>query len=83
MPIYEYRCAKCGTVTEVLHLGREEAPSCKSCGSTELTKLMSAPNISMGGCSPSFDASPGSCCGSPDMCGMPGSCGSPGSCCGA
>jgi putative FmdB family regulatory protein len=82
MPIYEYRCEKCGTVSEVLLLGREEQPSCKDCGSTSLTKLMSAPNISMGGGCSSFEAPQGSCCDSPDMCGMPHSCGNPGSCCG-
>ncbi|HEY3278273.1 MAG TPA: zinc ribbon domain-containing protein [Syntrophorhabdaceae bacterium] len=76
MPIYEYRCEKCGAVHEMLLLGREEKPACKSCGSDDLTKLMSAPNISVGGDNPSFGPSSGGCCGSP------GSCESPGHCCG-
>jgi putative FmdB family regulatory protein len=81
MPIYEYRCEKCGTISEVLQLGREEVPSCKDCGGTDLTKVMSAPNISMGGSCSSFGE--GGCSGSPDMCGSsPHSCGNSG-CCGA
>jgi putative FmdB family regulatory protein len=77
MPIYEYRCEKCGMVNEILVLGREESLSCKSCGSSELSKLMSAPNISMGGPSSSFSPPSGGCCGAP------GSCDSPGHCCGS
>jgi putative FmdB family regulatory protein len=74
MPIYEYRCQKCGEVSEVLLLGREDTPVCTSCGSSELTKLMSAPNISMGGGSLSCVPPAGGCSGSPDSCGNPGGC---------
>ena len=74
MPIYEYRCEKCGTVNEMLVFNTKEQVSCKNCGSAELTKLMSAPNISMGGGSPSFEMPSGGCCGSPNSCGNPGSC---------
>ena len=82
MPIYEYRCEKCGEVSEVLVLGGEGKQSCRSCGSEDLTKLMSAPNISMGGGSTSFGEPAGGCCGSPDSCGSPDFCGNPGGCCG-
>ena len=75
MPIYEYRCEKCGSVSELLVFGKEEGLSCKNCGSPELVKLMSAPNISMGGSSTAFEASSGGCFGAP------GSCDSPGHCC--
>ena len=74
MPIYEYRCEECDTVSEILVFGKEEGLSCRNCGSVSLTKLMSAPNISMGGGSVSFDGPPGGCCGSPDSCGTPGRC---------
>ena len=74
MPIYEYRCGQCGAVNEVLVFGKEETTACRECGSTDLTKLMSAHNTT-GSSSPSFSApSGGSCCGSPGSCGMPGSC---------
>ena len=74
MPIYEYRCEKCGEVTEHLALGKAEKPVCKGCGSDDLVKLMSAANV--GASSPSFSppATAGGCCGSPGQCGSPGSC---------
>lgn len=74
MPIYEYRCEKCGSVSEMLVISKDEQLSCASCGSGELTKLMSAPNISMGGGGPSFEAPMGGCCGSPNSCDRPGRC---------
>ncbi len=41
MPIFEYRCKKCGKVTEVLVLPGEEEPKyCDECGG-ELEKLPS------------------------------------------
>ncbi len=40
MPIYEYRCLKCGKVHEELVLnGREEPKICKDCGG-ELVRLL-------------------------------------------
>ncbi len=77
MPIYEYRCEKCGEVNEFIVLGSQEGLVCKKCGSDQLTKIMSAHNVS--GASSSFSPPPmpaGGCCGSP------GSCGTPGGCCG-
>ncbi len=73
MPIYEYRCGKCGEVSEILVLGKEETPVCGSCGSDNVTKIMSAHNTA----STARSFSPptgGSCCGSPNSCGTPGSC---------
>ncbi len=40
MPIYEYRCAKCGEEFEELVFD-ETAPACPSCGSLQTSKLMS------------------------------------------
>lgn len=42
MPIYDYTCDDCGTTFELLVLGSSQA-ECASCGSTKLTKLISAP----------------------------------------
>jgi putative FmdB family regulatory protein len=73
MPIYEYRCSKCGEVSEQLMLGKGDTPSCRECGSEDLVKLMSAHNTMAP--TPSFSApAGGSCCGSPDSCGSPGGC---------
>ena len=70
MPIYEYRCEKCGAIAEVLVLGKEETPACTQCGSKHLVKLMSAANVGAG--SPSFSPpETGGCCGSPGSCGVP------------
>lgn len=43
MPLYEYECKQCGQQFEVLVLpGRENRSACASCGSTELTQLLSS-----------------------------------------
>jgi putative FmdB family regulatory protein len=73
MPIYEYRCEKCGEVSEVLILGEQEAPVCAQCGSGDLVKLMSAHNTP-GSSRPFAAPAAGGCCGSPGSCGTPGSC---------
>jgi putative FmdB family regulatory protein len=80
MPIYEYQCSECGRVSEVLVFGKEDGAACRHCGSTALTKLMSAHNTMSS--APSAAAPDCSCCGSQNMCGAPGSCGAPGTCCG-
>lgn len=40
MPIYEYQCERCGTVTDIKH-GFKESPAegCRQCGSNELRRL--------------------------------------------
>lgn len=42
MPLFEYRCKKCGHQFEVLVRG-SESPECPSCHSRGLDKLMSVP----------------------------------------
>jgi putative FmdB family regulatory protein len=79
MPIYEYQCNKCGQVSEVLTLGKDDSPACSGCGSDNLTKLMSAHNTISS--SPSFAAPDCSSCSSHEGCGAPGSCGAMGGCC--
>jgi putative FmdB family regulatory protein len=74
MPIYEYRCERCGQVNEFLILRREEPLHCKQCGSMDLTKLLSAHNtVSTSSREPTGPGS-GGCCGTPNSCGTPGSC---------
>jgi len=71
MPIFEYRCAKCGHVMEVLHKTlNAEKPKCEKCGA-ETNKLLSgfavgkgAENARCDSC-PSLPACGGGCsCGS-------------------
>ncbi len=49
MPIYDYRCDSCGTTYDVFHKVREveEDIVCPECKSTNHTRLISAPSISM------------------------------------
>jgi putative FmdB family regulatory protein len=49
MPIYEYRCKKCGKQTEVLVRSPEKPPTrCRECGG-RLEKLISSPAIQFKG----------------------------------
>ena len=44
MPLFEYRCAACSTLTTVLirNVSKNKThPTCESCGSTSVTKVMS------------------------------------------
>ena len=74
MPIYEYRCEKCGQVNEFLVIGKQVQPACKQCGSEDLTKLMSAHNKSGNSSRKFTEPGPAGCCGAPHTCGAPGSC---------
>ncbi len=44
MPIYEYVCKACQLEFEALVLGGN-VPVCKSCGSADLDRLLSLPNV--------------------------------------
>ncbi len=65
MPIYDYRCNDCGTTYDVFHKVREvrEDIICPSCRSTNHTRLLSAPNVSVSGRSASSttESFPSSC----------------------
>ena len=74
MPIYEYRCEKCGQVNEFLILGRQQPLLCKECGSKDLTKLLSAHNTVIALSHGRTEPGSGGCCGTPNSCGTPGSC---------
>ena len=80
MPIFEYRCPDCGTLSEILVAASEDKPRCNGCGSDELEKMISA-HSSMSGLAASKFPDPGdtACCGSsPAHAGCAGQ----GSCCG-
>ena len=74
MPIYEYRCEKCGQVNEFLVLGREDQLLCNQCGSKDLTRMLSAHNTLSGSSRGFAEPGSGGCCGTPNSCGTPGSC---------
>ncbi len=74
MPIYEYRCKKCGQTNEFLILKKEEPLRCKQCGSEDLTKLLSAHNTVSASSHGLNEPGSGGCCGTPNSCGSPGSC---------
>lgn len=86
MPIFEYRCARCGKVFEVLQLAGasgEEQTRCPDCGGSDLKKLISAPFIPSSVGRSANEERTASCCGEDfdyDEC-MSGEC-TPGSCCG-
>lgn len=46
MPIFEYKCKSCGHKFEELVLEEREKIQCPKCKSSQLEKLISAPNIS-------------------------------------
>ena len=45
MPIYEYECADCGSIFEMIADGGSHPPLCPSCGGERTKKLMAAPAI--------------------------------------
>lgn len=67
MPIYDYRCRACGSVSEVLIRRSSDGVSCPQCGSQDVERLVSASyTIRMDA------ARPGStCCGRPERCQAP------------
>ncbi len=70
MPIYEYKCEKCGEVVEVFHQapGQETLPACPVCGSKNLAKLLSSPAIVKA----AHGSVPGTiCCGRTERCDTP------------
>ena len=43
MPIYDYECAKCGSIFEAIVKRGEDPSPCPDCGSRESIKLITAP----------------------------------------
>jgi putative FmdB family regulatory protein len=54
MPIYEFRCPKCGEVFEELVLGKEGHVPCPCCGSPKSEKLLSCCTFKSAGAGPSM-----------------------------
>lgn len=80
MPLFDFLCADCGHVSEILIVSEKVTAFCQRCGGGDLKKLMSAHSSLSGTMS---GAMPGpedtACCGaSPGHAG----CSGPGSCCG-
>jgi putative FmdB family regulatory protein len=80
MPIYEYLCAECGTVSEFLVFTEKEEIECPNCSSKRVKKLLSTTSTASG--TKQEGRVPGGadtgCCGS-----KPAARGCvPGSCCG-
>ena len=69
MPIYEYCCKACGTISEYLvGMGKDERVSCKECGSTEMEKILSVASFMTG----EPQRTPGrTCCGREERCETP------------
>jgi putative FmdB family regulatory protein len=68
MPIYEYRCSDCETISEFLvGVGSKGDLNCKQCGSPKLEKMISASH------SPKSEKQlPGhTCCGREERCSTP------------
>jgi putative FmdB family regulatory protein len=62
MPLYEYRCAKCGNIVEVLEKadagGRH---TCEKCGSRRMAKLISTFGVGAGARSSGDSCPTGTC----------------------
>jgi putative FmdB family regulatory protein len=69
MPIYEYRCKDCGTISEYLvGIGSKDGSlTCKQCGSPQIEKMISISRSLKGA-----GRSPGhTCCGREERCSTP------------
>jgi putative FmdB family regulatory protein len=50
MPLYDYQCAKCGSVFEVEHaMSAKPKPKCPQCGSTQTAKVFSPAGVQFKG----------------------------------
>ncbi|TES94523.1 MAG: zinc ribbon domain-containing protein [Candidatus Cloacimonadota bacterium] len=68
MPVYDFKCKKCGKVIEFFLQKSDESIECPHCGSKKLVKLLSVPaSIRMGD-----SATKGTtCCGRDERCDTP------------
>ncbi len=68
MPIYEYKCKKCGVVFEEIILSKDSSTkiTCSKCGSDRVQKTISAASLRLSSSSAgSIPAGPFSGCSSP------------------
>ena len=71
MPIYEYRCSRCGARLEVFVRSSGvvgDQPSCPECGATLTEKLFSVPYIASGQTAREAGKT---CCGRQERCDTP------------
>lgn len=63
MPIYSYKCKKCGTIFDLLYgVGKDvEKPQCPKCKSKELERILSIFAVRMGKSSSSATCPTGTC----------------------
>ena len=75
MPLYDFQCRQCGNKMELLirTTMERESPVCESCGSSELERLISAPNIAREktGARTTRCGNTTPCCGSSQPCDNP------------
>jgi len=68
MPIYDYRCRRCGSVHEVFTQRADAASiSCPSCGADDMEKLLSSFNVMSEG----TRTGGATCCGRDERCDAP------------
>ena len=69
MPIYQYKCQRCGEITEFFSHSffNSETLACPSCGNRNLERLISAPNLLKASASTSGTT----CCGRTERCDTP------------
>ena len=80
MPLYDYHCENCGSVSELLMNVSSDQPQCSFCGSPKLKKLVSAHSSLSGAPQTRLPrAGDTGCCGSQPH---QADCEGPGSCCG-
>jgi putative FmdB family regulatory protein len=77
MPIFEYQCKECMTVSEFLMgVRNEESIACKNCGSLVMERILSTPFL----LDSAMHQAPGrTCCGLEERCERP-PCSSEGNC---
>jgi putative FmdB family regulatory protein len=72
MPIYEYQCEQCGSISEFLENITTEKPDviCRQCGSDQLSRVLSTGFIPKSG---TFNEPRGgnTCCGREERCSAP------------
>ena len=67
MPIFDYRCSRCGTVSELIVRGADCDVKCPHCGSSDMERMVSASySIKMEATVPGT-----TCCGSAERCDSP------------
>jgi len=67
MPVYEFKCRECGSLSEaLLRSGDNQTVYCPDCGSTSMEKLMSSSLIRTNASSPGV-----TCCGRAERCESP------------